>query len=133
MSDITRDGTDTLNYKPMKLGHHQVINHWIISGIYTKPVAFVPTTMEGDINDWLIDGFAIHENPCRKEFVEHRRTQPVNRFLTNGASFLARETASLEKKTGSRGHCILPGIIHGWSNPDFGLYRHICAVTPRQG
>ncbi|WKL01325.1 hypothetical protein Q0F98_32520 [Paenibacillus amylolyticus] len=36
-----------MNYKPMKLGHNQVINHWMISGIYTKPVAFVPTTMEG--------------------------------------------------------------------------------------
>lgn len=83
MLQPTRSGMQTLDHKPMKLGGNQVINHWLISGIYTRPVAFVPTTMEGDINDWLIDGFAIHENPCRQEFVENRRSQSVPRFLKN--------------------------------------------------
>ncbi|SCY79196.1 hypothetical protein SAMN05720606_109149 [Paenibacillus polysaccharolyticus] len=87
MIESTQGGTDTLNYKPMKLGRDQVINHWLINGIYTEPVAFVPTTMEGDINDWLIDGFAIHENPCRQEFVEHRRSQPVSRFFDQWSEF----------------------------------------------
>ncbi|PQP80773.1 hypothetical protein C0Q44_26470 [Paenibacillus sp. PCH8] len=112
MSDITRDGTDTLNYKPMKLGHNQVINHWMISGIYTKPVAFVPTTMEGDINDWLIDGFAIHENPCRKEFVEHRRTQPVKRFFDQWSEFPSPGDSFVGEENG------MPWALYSpWNNP----------------
>lgn len=87
MLEPTRSGMQTLDYKPMKLGGNQVINHWLISGIYTKPVTFVPTTMEGDINDWLIDGFAIHENPCRQEFVENRRSQSVPRFFEQLSEF----------------------------------------------
>ena len=120
---------DTLNYKPMKLGHNQVINHLDDQRHISKPVAFVPTTMEGDINDWLIDGFAIHENPCRKEFVEHRRTQPVNRFFDQWSEFPSPGDDFVGEENGCLGHCILLGIIHGWSNQDFGLYRHICAVT----
>ncbi|MDF2723303.1 MAG: hypothetical protein K0Q59_2978, partial [Paenibacillus sp.] len=59
-------------YAPLKL-RHQVINRWLVSGILTRKVRFEPMTMEGDINDWLIKGFSIHENPCRKEFVDARR------------------------------------------------------------
>ncbi|KQN98955.1 hypothetical protein [Paenibacillus sp. Leaf72] len=87
MSDTISGGIDALSYKPMKLGQNQMINHWLISGIYTKPVKFVPTTMEGDINDWLIEGFAIHENPCRKEFVDNRRMQPPGRFFDQWSKF----------------------------------------------
>ncbi|UJF33794.1 hypothetical protein [Paenibacillus hexagrammi] len=60
-------------YAPLQL-RHQVINRWLISGILTRNVRFEPMTMEGDINDWLIKGFSIHENPCRKEFVDARRS-----------------------------------------------------------
>lgn len=61
-----------LVYTPLQL-RHQVINRWLISDILTRSVRFEPMTMEGDINDWLIKGFSIHENPCRKEFVADRR------------------------------------------------------------
>lgn len=61
-----------LTYAPLQL-KHRVINRWLISGILTRSVRFEPMTMEGDINDWLIKGFSIHENPCRKEFVNERR------------------------------------------------------------
>jgi hypothetical protein len=61
-----------LRYRPLAL-RHQVINRWLMTGVLTRGERFTPVTMEGDINDWLIHGFSIHENPCRKEFVERRR------------------------------------------------------------
>lgn len=61
-----------LRYKPLKL-NHQIINRWLASGIIEEPLRFVPVTMSGGINDWLLKGFAIHENPCRREFVSGRR------------------------------------------------------------
>ncbi|WP_248927200.1 hypothetical protein [Paenibacillus hamazuiensis] len=66
-------GSSYLTYSPLKL-NHLVINRWLVSGILTRNVRFEPMTMEGDINDWLIKGFSIHENPCRKEFVDARRS-----------------------------------------------------------
>ncbi|MFD1957365.1 hypothetical protein ACFSL6_25155 [Paenibacillus thailandensis] len=65
-------GKNMLTYSPLQL-RHRVINRWLLSGILTRKVRFEPMTMEGDINDWLIKGFSIHENPCRKEFVGERR------------------------------------------------------------
>lgn len=61
-----------LRYRPLALGR-QVINRWLMTGVLTRNERFVPVTMEGDVNDWLIRGFSIHENPCRREFVERRR------------------------------------------------------------
>lgn len=61
-----------LRYRPLAL-RRQVINRWLLTGVLTRGERFTPMTMEGDINDWLIHGFSIHENPCRKEFVERRR------------------------------------------------------------
>lgn len=49
------------------------VNRWLVAGIFEKSLQFKPTTMSGDINQWLLDGFSIHENPCRKEFVATRK------------------------------------------------------------
>ncbi|MBB6733270.1 hypothetical protein [Cohnella zeiphila] len=65
--------TSGLQYEPMQL-KRTVINRWLTSGIFETKMKFVPMTMEGNINDWLIKGFSIHENPCRKEFVTNRRS-----------------------------------------------------------
>lgn len=62
-----------LKYKPMKL-QHRVINRWYLSKLKEENVSFTPVTMEGDINKWLLDGFAINENPCKKEFRDKRRS-----------------------------------------------------------
>lgn len=62
-----------LRYKPLPLQHH-VINRWLVTGILTRNMRFTPVTMEGSVNDWLIRGFSIHENPCRREFAEQRRS-----------------------------------------------------------
>lgn len=77
-------------YQPLQL-QHQSINRWLVCGIYEEKMTFVPVTMEGEINSWLLEGFAIHENPCRKEFVEERRSavpeRPVgDRFPQPGES-----------------------------------------------
>ncbi len=61
-----------LIYPPQQL-RHSVLNRWLVSGVMTRNVRFEPMTMEGDINDWLLKGFSIHENPCRKQFVDQRR------------------------------------------------------------
>lgn len=73
MTKEMTEGGNGLTYAPLHL-RHDVINRWLVSGIFTRTVRFEPMTMEGDVNDWLIKGFSIHENPCRKEFVEQRRS-----------------------------------------------------------
>ncbi|MBW4082451.1 hypothetical protein [Paenibacillus sp. S150] len=66
-----------LSYNPHRM-QYDVINRWLLSDILTRNIRFEPMTMEGDVNDWLIKGFSIHENPCRKEFVDARRSsEPV--------------------------------------------------------
>ncbi|WP_010277284.1 hypothetical protein [Paenibacillus senegalensis] len=77
-----------LRYKPLKL-NYQVLNRWLVSGTEERPVRFVPTTMSGGINDWLLKGFAIHENPCRREFVSGRKQEipslpPIDDFQPGG-------------------------------------------------
>ena len=48
------------------------INRYVSSGTFTRPQQFTPATLSGEINEWLDKGFAIHENPCRKEFLAAR-------------------------------------------------------------
>jgi len=76
--------TNSLVYEPLQL-KNQVINRWLTSGIFEKKMTFVPTTMEGDVNDWLLKGFSIHENPCRKEFVTERRSRVPERIAAESA------------------------------------------------
>lgn len=67
-----------MNYITYSLYNKKTINNWLIVGAFEKNVAFEPMTMSGDINSWLSKGFSIHENPCRKEFVEKRRKSVPN-------------------------------------------------------
>lgn len=50
------------------------INRFMVSDILEEPKSFTKATLHGKVNEWLKKGFAIHENPCRKEFVEARRS-----------------------------------------------------------
>ena len=61
-----------VTYQPLRL-KTQAVNRWLVSGTTEEPMKFVPVTMEGEVNTWLLQGFSIHENPCRKDFVEGRR------------------------------------------------------------
>ena len=48
------------------------INRFVTTGTFRRPEQFAPATLSGEINEWLDKGFAIHENPCRKEFLARR-------------------------------------------------------------
>lgn len=65
-----------MNQLTYPLYRGETINRWLVAGIYEKKMRFEPMTMSGDINLWLKEGFSIHENPCRKEFVGTRRQSP---------------------------------------------------------
>ena len=51
-------------------GHH--LNRFLTTGVYTKEQSFQKVVLQGKVNEWLKKGFAIHENPCRKEFIHER-------------------------------------------------------------
>mgnify|MGYP002477368882 CR=1 FL=1 len=54
---------------------NKTINRWIVSNIEEKKVDFEPVTMHGDVNEWLLQGFSIHENPCKTKFAENAREE----------------------------------------------------------
>jgi len=56
---------------PLQAGKY--INRFLTTGIYTKEQQFSKVTLQGKVNEWLKKGFAIHENLCRKEFVDERQ------------------------------------------------------------
>ncbi|WP_077609820.1 hypothetical protein [Clostridium sp. Marseille-P2415] len=51
------------------------VNRFLITEVYTQIQQFTRSTLSGRVNEWLKKGFAIHENPCRKEFVSKRREE----------------------------------------------------------
>ena len=51
------------------------VNRFLTTGIYEKTQKFTKATLKGKVNEWLKKGFAIHENSCRKEFVDERRKE----------------------------------------------------------
>ncbi|MDO5418330.1 MAG: hypothetical protein Q4F29_14120, partial [Lachnospiraceae bacterium] len=59
-------------YKPDKAGY---INRFLTTKTFTKPQEFRKATLSGKVNEWLQKGFAIHENPCRKEFIAGRAAE----------------------------------------------------------
>lgn len=56
----------------------ETVNRWLLAGIYEQKMRFEPVTMSGDVNLWLKEGFSIHENPCRREYVEERRSSSAD-------------------------------------------------------
>ncbi|MFT4006927.1 MAG: hypothetical protein QM683_15355 [Lacrimispora sp.] len=51
------------------------VNRFLITGVHTQIRQFTKSTLSGRVNEWLKKGFAIHENPCRKEFVAKRKEE----------------------------------------------------------
>lgn len=49
------------------------INRFLTTGVSAVARQFKPVTLKGEVNEWLKSGFAIYENPCRKEFLEGRK------------------------------------------------------------
>lgn len=51
------------------------VNRWLLCGPFEQPMRFTPVTLEGEVNTWLLEGFSIHENPCRTEYVQERKAK----------------------------------------------------------
>lgn len=49
------------------------VNRFLTTEVFTEIKQFRKSVLSGRVNEWLKKGFAIHENPCRKEFVENRK------------------------------------------------------------
>lgn len=69
-------------YMPLHL-KNQTINRWLVCGPFEQEMTFTPVTMEGEVNTWLIEGFAIHANPSRKTFVEERLLKTPDYMFDN--------------------------------------------------
>ncbi len=65
-----------VHYRPLLLAGKQVLNRWAATDLIEEPIEFTPVTMSGEVNDWLTKGFAIHENPARREVASLRRENP---------------------------------------------------------
>lgn len=98
---------NTIRYAPLALTH-RAINRWLVSECAETPVRFVPMTMEGDINRWLLEGFSIHENPCRRQFVEERRAH---------APSLPESGGAVPGKIGESGFPSRWDLYFPWGNP----------------
>ena len=55
---------------PLEQG--KFINRFLTTDTFTKPQQFKKAVLQGRVNEWLKYGFSIHENPCRKEFLDDR-------------------------------------------------------------
>lgn len=71
-----------ITMQPMNLPNQTMaINHWLVCGPFEQKMKFKPVTMEGEINTWLVKGFAIHEHPSRREVAEARWALTPERTL----------------------------------------------------
>ncbi|WP_367568131.1 hypothetical protein [Lacrimispora sp.] len=64
-----------MKYMEYPLFAEGFVNRFLITPVHTQIRQFTRSTLNGRVNEWLKKGFAIHENPCRKEFVAERRNE----------------------------------------------------------
>lgn len=64
-----------MNYLEYPLFAEGYVNRFLMTDVSAQVQQFRKSTLNGTVNEWLKKGFAIHENPCRKEFVENRKSQ----------------------------------------------------------
>ncbi|GKH01184.1 MULTISPECIES: hypothetical protein [Hungatella] len=62
------------------------VNRFLTAGVFTELQQFDKATLHGRVNEWLKKGFAIHENPCRKEFVRKRQEKKPDYLELDGAA-----------------------------------------------
>ena len=62
------------------------VNRFLTAGVFTELQQFDKATLHGRVNEWLKKGFAIHENPCRKEFVRRRQEKKPDYLELDGAA-----------------------------------------------
>ncbi len=56
-------------YNPAEGGY---INRFLTAGTFCRPGEYAKATLSGTVNEWLEKGFAIYENPCRREMIGER-------------------------------------------------------------
>ena len=61
-----------MQYLKYSLEQGKFINRFLTTDTFCKPQKFKSAVLKGRVNEWLKYGFSIHENPCRKEFLENR-------------------------------------------------------------
>lgn len=66
------------------------INRCLTTKTYIKAQQFDKVTLKGKVNEWLKYGFSIHENPCRKEFINQR--------IGNLPEFISKEKCQLHNE-----------------------------------
>lgn len=59
-----------LNYKLFSDGF---INRFITVGVFSKDSPYEKAVLQGKVNEWLLKGPAIHDNPCRRKIIEKRK------------------------------------------------------------
>ena len=64
-----------MKYLSYPLAGHGYINRFVAGELSAKVEQFDKVTLKGEVNEWLKYGFAIHENPCRGQFVAARNEQ----------------------------------------------------------
>ncbi|WP_320986447.1 hypothetical protein, partial [Hungatella effluvii] len=62
------------------------VNRFLTAGVFTEVQQFDKVKLHGRVNEWLKKGFAIHENPCRKEFVRKRQENMPDYLELDGAT-----------------------------------------------
>lgn len=62
------------------------VNRFLTAGVFTEVQQFDKVKLNGRVNEWLKKGFAIHENPCRKEFVRKRQENMPDYLELDGAA-----------------------------------------------
>lgn len=61
-----------MKYLKFPLEQGRFINRVLTTETFCKPQKFKSAVLKGRVNEWLKYGFSIHENPCRKEFLDQR-------------------------------------------------------------
>lgn len=62
-----------MDYLRYDLFEGQYINRFLVTQVTKSPQQFEKAVLNGKVNEWLKKGYAIHENPCRKEFIAKRK------------------------------------------------------------
>jgi hypothetical protein len=68
------------------LKHKNPVSRWLVAGTFEEARSFKPITMNysGDLNRWLTEGFAVFENPNRKEFIDSEMKVVKGKIETTG-------------------------------------------------
>lgn len=61
-----------MKYLEYKLFSGGFVNRFLTLGVFAQASPFRKTVLHGKVNEWLIKGPSIHDNPCRMEVVKGR-------------------------------------------------------------